>query len=69
MLDFEIPIITTDGVFQTDELSATGYAKQTVGTVLERNHHCVRKRPGKNRANDYLKVTEFHNRLYRLTCL
>ncbi len=28
-----------------------------MGTVLERNHHCVRKRPGKNRANDYLTVT------------
>ena len=26
-LDFETPIITTDGVFQTDELSATGYAR------------------------------------------
>lgn len=26
-LDSETPIITTDGVFQTDELSATGYAR------------------------------------------
>lgn len=33
------------------------FQKQTVGMVLERNHHCERKRPGKNRANDYLTVT------------
>ncbi len=33
------------------------YVDKEIYQIKERNHHCERKRPGRNHANEYLTVT------------